>query len=183
MYLKMNFNFDITIDGSMGEGGGQVLRTAITLACIMKKSLRVYNVRGKREKPGLQRQHITCILAASHICEGILTGCELESNEFTFIPNSIISGNYTFDIQSAGSSVLVLQTVVPILWFASGISTVKVLGGTHNGLSPSFDFYKEVFCPLMPIKIESELIRYGFYPCGGGEVIVKIDPIITPLDI
>jgi RNA 3'-terminal phosphate cyclase (ATP) len=171
-------NFDFVIDGSMGEGGGQVLRTSITLACILGKSVRIYNVRGKREKPGLQRQHVMSILAAAEVCGGAVVGCIVDSNEFTFIPGKIKNGDYVFDIQSAGSCILVLQTVIPILWFASGISTVTVRGGTHNGLSPSFDFYKEVFCPLMPVKIDCELTKYGFYPSGGGEVVARVDPTI-----
>jgi RNA 3'-terminal phosphate cyclase (ATP) len=171
-------NYDITIDGSIGEGGGQVLRTAMTLSCILKKSLRIFNVRAKREKPGLQKQHVMSLHAASHVSGGILTGCTIDSMEFTFIPGQITSGDFVFDIQSAGSSILVLQTVIPILWFAPGPSTVRVIGGTHNGLSPSFDFYKEVFCPLMPVQIHCELIRYGFYPAGGGEVFAKVDPSI-----
>lgn len=179
-------NYDITIDGSIGEGGGQVLRTAMTLSCILGKSLRIFNVRGKRDKPGLQKQHVMSVSAASYVCGGTLTGCEIGSNEFTFIPSQIRNGDYVFDIQSAGSAVLVLQTVIPILWFAQGPSTVRVKGGTHNGLSPSFDFYKEVFCPLMPVKIDCELTKYGFYPAGGGEVFARVDPNIrrqTPLII
>jgi RNA 3'-terminal phosphate cyclase (ATP) len=179
VYLQTGtMNYDITIDGSMGEGGGQVLRTAMTLSCILGKSLRIFNVRAKRENPGLQKQHVMSLFAAAHVCNGVLTGCTVGSSEFTFIPGKIVCGDFTFDIQSAGSSILVLQTVIPILWFASGPSTIRVKGGTHNGLSPSFDFYKEVFCPLMPVYIDSQLIRYGFYPAGGGEVFAKVDPSV-----
>jgi RNA 3'-terminal phosphate cyclase (ATP) len=169
---------DITIDGCIGEGGGQVLRTSVTLACTLGKSLKVYNIRGKREKPGLQNQHVTSILAACQVCDAKVTGCIVGSTEITLFPGKIKSGNYEFNIGSAGSCILVLQTVVPILWFASESSTIKVKGGTHNGMSPSFDFYKNIFCPLLPVKTECELIKYGFYPSGGGEVNVKIDPNI-----
>lgn len=171
-------NYDITIDGTMGEGGGQVLRTAITLSCILGKSLRIFNVRANRTKPGLEEHHVITMYAAAYVCGGALFGCYVNSKEFTFVPGKVINGNYTFDLQSAGSTTLFLQTLVPILWFAPGPSTIRVKGGTHNGLSPSFDFYKEVFCPLMPIMIQSELITYGFYPEGGGEVLAKVDPSV-----
>ncbi len=173
----MNDN-PIVIDGNIGEGGGQVIRTAVTLAAILGKSLKIYNVRGGREKPGLQLQHITSIKAASEVCGGQLTGCEINSTEFSFTPGQIKNGDYNFDIKSAGSCILVLQTVIPILWFALDSSTVRVKGGTHNGLSPSFDFYNKVFCPLLPVQTECSIIRYGFYPSGGGEVFVKTNPVI-----
>ena len=175
-------NYDTVLDGNLGEGGGQVIRTAMTLSCVLGRSLRIYNVRGGREKPGLQRQHVMSILAASEICGGKLSGCDINSTEFTFVPGQIKNGDYTFDIGSAGSTILVLQTVVPILWFAAGQSTVRIKGGTHNGSSPSFDFYAEVFCPLMPVKTECRLLRHGFYPSGGGGVFVKVDPYIKRLN-
>lgn len=162
----------------MGEGGGQVIRTAITLSCILGKSLKIFNARAKRDKPGLQEQHVTSLFVASCVCNGSLTNCVVGSTEFTFIPGKIFNGDFVFDLKSAGSAVLVLQTIIPILWFAPGPSTIRIYGGTHNGLSPSFDFYKEVFCPLMPIEINCELINYGFYPSCRGEIFVKVDPCI-----
>jgi RNA 3'-terminal phosphate cyclase (ATP) len=179
-------NYDITIDGSMGEGGGQVLRTAITLSSILGKSLRIYNIRGGREKPGLQRQHVISIEAAATVCDGKLSGCHINSMEVFYIPGKIKNGSFSFDIKSAGSTILVLQTVIPILWFAPGESIVRVKGGTHNGMSPSFDFYNNVFCPLLPVNTECTLVKHGFYPSGGGEVLVKTNPLIkrnTPLFI
>ncbi len=181
---KIDSEIDLEIDGSIGEGGGQVLRTALTLSCITGKSLRIFNIRAGRSKPGLQLQHEMSALAACEICNGTINGCKKGSMEITLFPGKIKSGEYNFDIKSAGSSILLLQTIVPILWFGQGASIVRIKGGTHNGMSPSYDFYKEVFCPLMPVKTECELIKYGFYPAGGGEIVVKIDPFqITNLPI
>ena len=169
---------DIQIDGSAGEGGGQILRTAMTLSCITGKSIRIYNIRAGRPKPGLQNQHMTSVLAACEVSQGRISGCILNSTEIVFYPGQIKSGDYSFVIPSAGSTIMLLQTVIPILWFGQGISTVRVKGGTHNGMSPSFDFYKHVFCPLMPVHTECQIIRYGFYPGGNGEVIVMTNPTI-----
>lgn len=172
---------DIQIDGSAGEGGGQILRTAMTLSCITGKSIRIFNIRGKRPKPGLQNQHMTTVLAACEVSQGKISGCILNSTEIIFYPGQIKSGEYSFTIPSAGSTIMLLQTVIPILWFGQGISTVRVKGGTHNGMSPSFDFYKHVFCPLLPVKTECQIIRYGFYPGGNGEVVVMTEPSVKRL--
>jgi RNA 3'-terminal phosphate cyclase (ATP) len=180
--LPVESTTDIEIDGSLGEGGGQVLRTAISLSGITGKSVRIFNIRKGRSTPGLQKQHIISVLAACQICNGELQGCIKDSMEIKFFPKEIKGGTYVFDIASAGSSILVLQTVVPILWFAEGISTVTVKGGTHNGMSPSADFYRDVFCPLLPIKTDCVIEKFGFYPAGGGQVSVTIDPHMRRVD-
>jgi len=169
----------IEIDGSFGEGGGQILRTALSLSCITGFSLKLFGIRKGRKKPGLMPQHQTCVNAVSEICNAEVFGNEIGSTELTFVPQKIKSGNYFFDIKTAGSSSLVIQTLLPALIFTDGISRVTIKGGTHVPFSPSYNYISEVFIPLLNkigIKIETSINKYGFYPKGGGEVIFKIFP-------
>jgi RNA 3'-terminal phosphate cyclase (ATP) len=169
----------IEIDGSFGEGGGQILRTALSLSCITGSSLKIFNIRKGRKKPGLMPQHQTCVNAISEICNAEVSGNEISSTELTFVPRKIRSGNYFFDIKTAGSSSLVIQTLLPALIFSDGISRITIRGGTHVPSSPSYNYISEVFIPLLHkigIKIETSINKYGFYPKGGGEVSFKIFP-------
>ena len=169
----------IEIDGSFGEGGGQILRTSLALSMITGQALRVGKIRAGRKKDGLLNQHLCGLRAATEICSAELEGDELRSTEFSFKPGKIKAGKYKFSVGTAGSTSLVLQTVLPALMMADGESEVIVEGGTHAMAAPSFDFLDRCFFPqlrAMGVGIEAELERYGFYPAGGGRVRVKIQP-------
>ncbi|MCA8965106.1 MAG: RNA 3'-terminal phosphate cyclase [Planctomycetes bacterium] len=177
----------ITIDGSSGEGGGQVLRTAIGLSLVTGEKCVVENVRAGRKKPGLQRQHLTAVLAAAEVGDARVEGAELGSSRVAFVPKAVRAGDYTFAIGTAGSTTLVLQTVLPALLSASGPSTVSLEGGTHNPMAPPYDFLAETFAPLlhrMGAGLALQLHRHGFYPAGGGRVSASIAPAAwTPLEL
>ncbi len=169
----------ITIDGSFGEGGGQVLRTSLGLALVSRQPFRIEHIRANRKKPGLQRQHLTAVKAAAEIGQATVDGAELGSKTLAFSPGQVRPGEYRFDIGTAGSVTLVLQTVLPALMTASGPSTLILEGGTHNPMAPPVDFLQRAFLPLvcrMGPHVEMELQRYGFYPAGGGRVVVRIEP-------
>jgi RNA 3'-terminal phosphate cyclase (ATP) len=169
----------IFIDGSKGEGGGQILRTGLTLACITGKHLRIENIRAARRNPGLAKQHLSCVHAACQICDGQCQGAALGSQVLDFQPGPISSGDYSFDIGSAGSASLVIQTVLPALFLAGKSSTVTVTGGTHNPWAPPFDFLRETFLPAIAtagFQAECRLIKHGFFPAGGGKVAFEVQP-------
>lgn len=169
----------ITIDGSQGEGGGQILRSAVGLAAVVGKAVRIEKIRAGRRKPGLMRQHLTAMNAAARICNGQLTGAVLRSKELTFVPQAVCAGKYQFSIGTAGSASLVLQTILPALLTADGPSEVVLEGGTHNQWAPPFDFLKRAYLPIvnrMGPRVEATLERHGFYPAGGGRMVVKITP-------
>ena len=169
----------IEIDGSQGEGGGQMLRSSLSLSICTQEPFRIFNIRANRDKPGLKRQHLTAVKAAAEICGGTVTGAEIGSRELVFEPGQLRGGNYSFAIGTAGSSTLVLQTVLPPLLTAAEPSTVRISGGTHNRGSPPFDFLQRAFLPLlarMGAKVELQLRRHGFYPRGGGEIVATIQP-------
>ncbi|HUQ31768.1 MAG TPA: RNA 3'-terminal phosphate cyclase [Pyrinomonadaceae bacterium] len=169
----------ITIDGSFGEGGGQIIRTSCALSLITKKPFRVFNVRARRDKPGLQRQHLTAVLAAAEIGQARVDGAMVGSREFTFVPGEIKPGEYDFKIGTAGSVTLVLQTLLPPLMLASEPSRLTLEGGTHNLHAPPFEFLKKTFLPLINrigASVSIDLERYGFYPPGGGRMSVDIEP-------
>src|SRR5215207_4155437 len=122
----------ITIDGSFGEGGGQIIRTSLALSLITGKAFRVYNVRAGRAKPGLQRQHLTAVTSAAAIGNAQADGAGLGAKEFTFVPGEVVPGEYTFSVGTAGSTMLVLQAVLPPLMIAGAPSLLTFEGGTHN---------------------------------------------------
>ncbi len=168
----------IRIDGSMGEGGGQVLRTALSLSMITGEALIMHNIRAGRKKPGLMRQHLTAVKAAQEVCSARVDGAEAGSTELEFKPGTIRPGQYAFAIGTAGSATLVMQTVLPALLMAGGQSSLALEGGTHNPLAPPFDFLERTFLPLlrrMGFGVNAHLARYGFYPAGGGKILVNID--------
>jgi RNA 3'-terminal phosphate cyclase (ATP) len=178
----------ITIDGSIGEGGGQILRTALGLSMVTCQPFRIENIRAGREKPGLLRQHLTAVNAAAAICGASAEGAAISSLQLSFSPGKIKSGEYTFSIGSAGSTTLVLQTVLPALLTADGPSTLTLEGGTHNPFAPPIDFLEKAFLPLiarMGPRVTVALERAGFYPAGGGRVVVKIEPVkkLLPLHL
>ena len=169
----------IEIDGSLGEGGGQIVRSSLALSMVTGTPVRLYNIRARRNNPGLARQHLTAVKAARQICGGGVEGAELHSRELTFGPGIVQPGEYTFDVGTAGSTSLVLQTVLPPLMIAAAPSTLRLIGGTHNMLAPPFDYLAEVYLPLvqrMGPRFRAELVRHGFYPAGGGEAVVDVQP-------
>lgn len=170
------------IDGSQGEGGGQVLRTSLTLAMSTGSALRVENIRAGRSKPGLMRAHLAAVRAAAQVSGAELTGAEIGSTKIEFRPQAaaICGGTYRFAIGTAGSTTLLLQTLLPVLAQARQPSLLLLAGGTHNTFAPSVDYIERAFLPAltqMGLKVHSELLTYGFFPGGGGEWHVEIDPI------
>lgn len=169
----------IEIDGSKEEGGGQVLRSSLALSLLTRKPFRIANIRANREKPGLLRQHLTAIRAAAQAGDAAMEGDALGSSTLTFVPKTLRGGDYSFAIGSAGSTMLVLQTVLVPLLLAPEPSTIELEGGTHNPTSPPFDFVERAYVPLlrrMGAEVAVELVRPGFYPAGGGKVRVTITP-------
>jgi RNA 3'-terminal phosphate cyclase (ATP) len=161
----------------MGEGGGQVLRTALALAMCCQQAVHIINIRAKRNKPGLMRQHLTAVQAATHICNGQTQGAAIGSQEVMFCPGEVQAGVYTFSVGTAGSTSLVFQTVLPALMLATGPSVLNLEGGTHNPFAPPFDFIQLAFLPVlqrMGVACEAHLERFGFYPAGGGRWSVSI---------
>ena len=169
----------LSIDGSYGEGGGQIIRTSLALSLVTGKAFRAERVRANRNKPGLQKQHLTAVLSAAQIGQAEVEGAHVGATEFTFIPGEVVPGDYSFSIGTAGSTTLVLQAVLPPLMLASKPSVLTIEGGTHNTHAPPFEFLQKTFLPLVNRtgrRISMELERYGFYPPGGGRISVLIEP-------
>ncbi len=169
----------IVIDGSQGEGGGQILRTALALSAVTRRPFRMARIRARRSKPGLLRQHLTAVRAAAAICGAEVRGADLGSTEIAFGPGPVAPGEYRFAVGTAGSACLVLQAVLPPLLTAPGPSVLTLEGGTHNPAAPPFDFLAKAFLPLvgrMGPQVEATLERYGFFPAGGGRFTVRIEP-------
>jgi RNA 3'-terminal phosphate cyclase (ATP) len=172
-------NTMIIIDGSQGEGGGQILRTSLALSIWTQQPIRIEHIRAKRAKPGLLRQHLTAVQAAVAISNGQAKGAELGSRALTFSPGSVQGGDYRFAIGTAGSCTLVLQTILFPLLLADRESTVTITGGTHNPGAPPVDFLQRAFLPLltrMGTTLEVTLKKHGFFPGGGGEIVARIQP-------
>ena len=178
----------IQIDGSEGEGGGQILRSSLSLSLLTGKAVRVANIRAGRKKPGLLRQHLTAVKAAAAIGKAQVEGAEIHSQELYFEPTGIFGGEYTFSVGTAGSATLVCQSVLLPLLKADVESRVIFEGGTHNPHSPPFEFFAKTYLPLlerMGASVEAKLIRPGFYPAGGGSFEVRIAPCadLQPLEL
>lgn len=169
----------IKIDGSYGEGGGQILRTSLSMSLVTGKPFQINNIRANRKKPGLLHQHLTAVNASAQISGAEVKGNKLASAELFFKPQTIIPGNYQFDIGSAGSCTLVLQTLLPALIIAEDKSRLTLIGGTHNPYAPPYDFMEKVFVPTINKigpTIRIELKKPGFYPAGGGKIAVSVKP-------
>ena len=170
----------LQIDGSRGEGGGQILRTSLALSMITGTPIRIVNIRARRAKPGLMRQHLTAVQAAAAVSKARVEGAAVGSREIVFTPSAVTSGNYRFSIGTAGSTTLILQTVLPALILASGPTRLTLEGGTHNPLAPPFEFLDRAFLPLlqrMGPTVGVQLNRAGFYPAGGGSLSVTVNPV------
>jgi RNA 3'-terminal phosphate cyclase (ATP) len=169
----------IEIDGSYGEGGGQILRTSLALSLVTGKSFHIADIRSARSKPGLQQQHLTAVKAAAALGQATLEGAALRSTELWFHPGQVQPGEHAFAVGTAGSAILVLQTVLPALLMLDKPSSVTVEGGTHNPFAPPYDFLEKTFLPLlreMGFKVSAKLQQHGFYPAGGGKVVVDVQP-------
>ncbi|MGE0607966.1 MAG: RNA 3'-terminal phosphate cyclase [Pirellulales bacterium] len=169
----------LTLDGSQGEGGGQILRTSLALSLITGQAFCLKKIRAGRKKPGLLHQHLAGVKAAATVGNAQVIGAELGSREITFQPGEAQPGEYFFAVGTAGSAVLVLQTVLPPLWMAAGPSRVTAEGGTHNRMAPPFEFLERAFFPLveqMGPRLTASLHRHGFFPAGGGRVTVEVQP-------
>jgi RNA 3'-terminal phosphate cyclase (ATP) len=169
----------VEIDGRHGEGGGQILRTSLALSAITGTPVRFTHIRAGRKKPGLQRQHLACVKAAAAICGADVKGAELHASTVSFVPGPLTGGDFHFEIGTAGSTGLVLQTVIPALLAAPAPAHVVVDGGTHNPMSPPFDFLARAFAPQlerMGAHVRLRLASYGFAPAGGGRVVCDVSP-------
>jgi RNA 3'-terminal phosphate cyclase (ATP) len=170
----------IEIDGSAGEGGGQVLRTSLALSILTGKPFKLLNIRANRAKPGLQPQHLMCVKAAGAICGANYKGAAVGSSTLFFEPGPVKSGDYHFAIGTAGATALVLHTVyLPLALRGAAPSRVEVIGGTHNPFAPCHHFNAVTwggYLAKLGIVIEQQMIRPGFYPRGGGEIRATIHP-------
>jgi len=169
----------LPINGAQGEGGGQILRSSLALSMATGRPIHITQIRAGRPKPVLMRQHLACVLAAQKGCQAQVEGATIGSTDLRFTPGKIQAGDYTFAIGSAGSTMLVLQTVLPALMLAKGPSTVTVEGGTHNPQAPPFEHFARAYLPQvekMGPKFTATLERHGFCPAGGGRVFVRVEP-------
>lgn len=170
----------VKIDGSYGEGGGQILRTALSLAALLREPVEICNIRAKRGRPGLRPQHLVSAEAVCQVSQGNIEGGEIGSPLLRFYPGRIRGGRYSFRIPTAGSTGMVLQTVLPLLSFSEERSKVGLEGGTHTAWSPPVDYIRDVFLPTlreMGIRAELKIGKWGWYPRGQGRIEVEIEPV------
>lgn len=169
----------LTIDGSFGEGGGQILRSSLALSMVTGIPFRIEKIRAGRPKPGLMRQHLTAVQAATQICAATVDGGTIGSTQLAFSPGKIRGGDYAFSIGTAGSTTLVLQTILLPLLLAAEESHLILEGGTHNPFAPPFDFLDKAYLPQinrMGPSVRATLEKPGFFPAGGGRIAVGIEP-------
>lgn len=169
----------IVLDGSQGEGGGQILRSALALSMATGKPFRIHRIRAGRKKPGLMRQHLTCVRAAARVCSARITGAEIGSTALDFRPGPMLPGRYEFSVGSAGSSTLVFQTLLPALITTGRPFGFALEGGTHNPSAPCLDFLDRVYLAAlkgMGVEAGITVLRRGFFPAGGGKWTVDIRP-------
>jgi len=169
----------ITIDGSYGEGGGQILRMAVAMSALMNKPVKIINIRANRPNAGLRRQHITAVEAVAKLSDAEVKGLSLGSKSIEFYPHKIKGGRYEFDIGTAGSVTLVMQACLLPSIVADDEVYFKIKGGTDVKWAPPWDYFQNVFLALlrkMGCTIEAYLNQRGYYPAGGGEVEILIEP-------
>jgi RNA 3'-terminal phosphate cyclase (ATP) len=167
----------ISIDGSQGEGGGQVLRTALALSAVTGQGFEITKIRARRAQPGLRPQHLAAVRAAAMVCEAKVGGAFDGSPDLRFEPGSLRSGDFRFEIATAGAATLVLQTIVAPLATTTDLSRVSVTGGTHVPASPSYHYLARHWAAAvagMGLRPGFELVRAGFYPPGGGEIRAEV---------
>ena len=174
----------IRLDGSQGEGGGQILRSALALALLTGKAFRLARIRAGRSKPGLAAQHLACVRAAAKVGGADVKGAALGSTELVFDPGEVHSGDFEFPIGTAGATALVVQTVaLPLLLRGTGPSSVVVTGGTHAAHAPTFDYLAETwggYLRMMGLNVSMEMAKCGFYPRGGGSISAAFTPSGQP---
>jgi len=178
----------VEIDGTQGEGGGQIVRTALGLSLLTQRPVRITKIRARRSTPGLRPQHVAAVRAATALGQAEVDAVEVGTSSFTFAPTTVATEHYSFDVGTAGSAVLVLQTVLPALLTARAPTTLTVTGGTHVKWAPPYDFFASAFCPLvqrMGPVLRARLDRPGFYPQGGGRCTLRMEPrsALDPLDV
>jgi RNA 3'-terminal phosphate cyclase (ATP) len=169
----------LEIDGSLGEGGGQIIRSSLALSLVTGRPIRLSKIRAGRKKAGLLKQHLTAVSAAAEVGRAEVDGATLGAKELTFSPTGIFAGRYRWDIGSAGSTTLVAQTVLPALLMADRPSQITISGGTHNSMAPPFDFLARSYLPLLHRLgpyVQATLEQYGFFPAGGGQFSLQIQP-------
>ena len=178
----------LQIDGSYGEGGGQIVRTAVALSVLTKTPVEITNIRARRPEPGLKAQHHTAISCMKDLCNAKTDGLQIGSSTVRFNPGEVKSGNYRFDIGTAGSMILVFQSCILCAVHAAKPVTITLTGGTDVKWAPSWDYFTNVFLSLlkkMGVSIDIQLKRRGYYPKGGGEASVTVHPCddIKPLNL
>jgi RNA 3'-phosphate cyclase len=178
----------IDIDGSWGEGGGQILRVALALSSVLCEPVKIYNIRAKRPKPGLRTQHLTAIKVITKLTNAEVSGGKIGSKKILFHPNGIRESKLIFDTKTAASTTLILQGLLPAALFASGKVEGVFYGGTNNPWAPPFEYMQHVFLPTilkMGVKGSITLLKRGFYPKGGGSINFKFEPVdvLKPLEI
>ncbi|MFA4983134.1 MAG: RNA 3'-terminal phosphate cyclase [Candidatus Micrarchaeia archaeon] len=169
----------LEIDGSIGEGGGQVLRTALSVSCVLRKPVRIRNIRAGRGQPGLRPQHLAVCNMLAKLCGAKMEGAAIGSSEVVFEPGEMMGGRHEFDIGTAGSCTLFLQAALPVLLCSGEKCSLLVKGGTHVRGAPTFEYFSEVFLPAarrFGVNAEAKMLRAGFYPKGGGEVLLEAAP-------
>ncbi len=176
----------IELDGSQGEGGGQILRSALSLSLVTGRPFAIHHVRAGRERPGLLRQHLAAIRAAAAVGRATVEGDVIGSSEVAFAPTALVAGDHHAAVGGAGSATLVLQTVLPALLLAKEPSRVVVEGGTHNPSAPPYDFLEKSFLPLLRrigARVETRLDRRGYFPAGGGRFTAAVEPRAAPVPL
>jgi RNA 3'-terminal phosphate cyclase (ATP) len=169
----------VHIDGSLGEGGGQILRTSLALAALLRQPVKIDNIRANRPKPGLKTQHLAGVLALAKITDAEVKGANKHSTSLLFAPRSLRGGKYRFEITTAGAASMLFGSILPALLYAPQNSEVTITGGTHVPFSPPFHYLDKVFLPALRKlggKVELELAGWGFYPKGGGEIRARVKP-------
>ncbi|XP_066144702.1 RNA 3'-terminal phosphate cyclase-like [Euwallacea fornicatus] len=170
----------VTIDGSLLEGGGQILRVALTLSCLKRIPIRIYNIRAGRSKPGLMEQHLKGLELVKDLSNAHVSGASIGSTEISFSPKEIVGGTFNAFVKTAGSISLLLQVALPCALFAQSPINLRLRGGTNAEMAPQVDYMTEVFRPVLEkfgATFDFELVRRGYFPKGGGEVAITIQPV------
>jgi RNA 3'-phosphate cyclase len=178
----------LEINGSYGEGGGQILRNAVALSTVIKKPIKIKNIRVNRPNPGIKAQHYVAIKSIQELCDAETKGLEIGSSKLTFIPGDFKGGDYKFDIGTAGSITLVFQALILASLKSDTKTNIRLTGGTDVKWSPTWDYFQHVFIPIIKktgISVDTQLIKRGYYPRGGGEAVITIGPVseIKPLQL